>query len=44
MGRIGFGQSVQNCSKIKEKFYFTKPSSKRVISTGNDLFGPMIRE
>ena len=36
------GKVYDNCSKVKEKCYFTKPTSKRVIYTGNHLFGPMI--
>ena len=32
----------KNLPKIKNKCYFTKPASKRVISTGNHLLGPMI--
>ena len=37
------GKVYENCLKIKEKCYFTKLISKRVISTGNHLFGPNIR-
>ena len=37
------GNVNDNCPKIEEKSYFTKPTSKRVISTGNYLFGPLIR-
>ena len=37
------GKVYKNCPKIKKKFYFTKLTSKRVISTGNHLFGPNIR-
>ena len=33
----------ENCSKIKEKCYFMKLSSKIRISTENTLFGPKIR-
>ena len=29
----------KNCPKIKKKFYFTKPASKRVISTWNHFIG-----
>ena len=32
----------KNCPKIKEECYFMKLISKRVISTGNLLFGPKI--
>ena len=34
------GQVYENCPKSKEKCYFTKLTSKRVISTRNNLFGP----
>ena len=37
------GKVYENCIKIKEKRYFTKLTSKSVISTGNPLFGPKIR-
>ena len=37
------GKVYKNCLKIKEKFYFTKLTSKRVIPTTNHLFGPSIR-
>ena len=37
------GKVYENCLKIKEKCYVTKLTSKRVISTGNHLFGPKIR-
>ena len=37
------GKVYENCLKIKEKCYMTKLTSKRVISTGNPLFGPKIR-
>ena len=33
----------ENCLKNEKKCYFRKPTSKRVISIGNHLFGPMIR-
>ena len=33
----------ENCTKIKEKCYFKNHTLKRVISTGNSLFGPKIR-
>ena len=32
----------KNCPNYKKKCYFTKPTLKRVISTGNHLFGPLI--
>ena len=35
-----FGKVDKNCLKIMEKCGFTKLASKRVISTGNHLFGP----
>ena len=38
-----FVKAYKNCRKIKEKCYVMKPTSKRVISTGNHLFCPMIR-
>ena len=34
----------ENCSKIEKKCYFTKITSKRVISTINHLYGPNIRQ
>ena len=34
------GKVYENYPKIKEKSYFKKLTSKRVISTGNPLFGP----
>ena len=37
------GKVFKNCQKIKEKFYFTKLTSKRVTSTVNYLFCPNIR-
>ena len=37
------GKLYENCPKIKEKYYFTKPTSKREISTENPLFGPLIK-
>ena len=37
-----FGKKYENCQKIKKNSYFTKPTSKSVISTGNHLFGPII--
>ena len=37
------GKVFENCPKTKEKCYFMKPTSKRVMSTGNHLFGPKIR-
>ena len=37
------GKVYGNNPKIKEKCYFTEPVLKRIISTGNHLFGPMIR-
>ena len=37
------GKVYENYPKIKKKCYFTKPTSKRVISTRNHLFGPIIR-
>ena len=36
------GKVYKNCSKIKKECYFTKPTSKRLISTENHLFRPMI--
>ena len=42
MGEFGFEKSVRKLKKIKEKCYFTKPTSKRVMSIGNPLLGPMI--
>ena len=38
-----FKKVDENCSKIKKKCYFTKPTLKWVISTENHLFGPIIR-
>ena len=43
IGDFGLGQSIRNCMKFKEKYYLTKLSSMRVISTRNLLFHPMIR-
>ena len=37
------GKVYENSPKIKENCYFTKLTSKRVISIGNLLFGPKIR-
>ena len=37
------GKVFENRPKTKEKCNFTKPTSMRVISTGNHLFGPKIR-
>ena len=37
------GKAHDNYPKSKETCYFTKVTSKRVISTGNHLFGPNIR-
>ena len=37
------GNVYENCSKIKEKYYFTKPNSRRIISNRNPLFGSKIR-
>ena len=39
MGEFGFCQSVRKQPENKGKFYFTKSTSKRVISTRNHLFG-----
>ena len=33
------GKVYENCPKIKDKCYFTKPTSKSVISTRKHLFG-----
>ena len=33
------GKKNKNCPKIKKMYYFTKLTSKRVISIGNHLFG-----
>ena len=43
MVEFGFGQSVRKLPESKEKYYFKKLTSKRVISTENHLFGPKIR-
>ena len=37
------GKVNENCPKIKKQCYFTKLTSKRVISARNHIFGPMIR-
>ena len=36
------GKVNENCPKINENSYFSKPTSKRIISIGNHLFGPII--
>ena len=36
------GEVFENCPKIK-KSYFTKPTSKKVKSIGNHIFGPIKR-
>ena len=41
--RIFLGKVYENCMKIKEKYYFKNLTSKRVISTGDPVFGPKIR-
>ena len=38
------GKEYENYPKIKEKCYFTKLTSKRVIPTEKHLFGPNLRE
>ena len=38
------GKVYVNYPKTKEKCSFTKPTLKRVIITGNHLFGPVIKE
>ena len=37
-----FGKVSENYPKIKKSFQFMKPTSKRAISTGNHLFGPLL--
>ena len=37
------GKVYENYAKKKEKCYFIKLTSKRVISSGKHLFGPIIR-
>ena len=39
---FGLGKVYKNCPKIKKKCYFTKLTSKSVISIGNLLFRPKI--
>ena len=43
MSEFGFGKSVRKLPKSKEKYYFKKLTSKKVISIRNPLFGPKIR-
>ena len=38
------GKGFENYPKIKEKCYFTKLNSNRVIPTEKHLFGPNLRE
>ena len=38
------GKVYENDTKIKEKCYFMKLTSKRVITIRNLLFGPKIRQ
>ena len=38
------GKVYENYPKIKEMCYFSKLTSKRVISTGNPISGPNIRQ
>ena len=38
-----FVKVYENCPKIKEKIYFMKLTSNKLIITGNRLFGPNIR-
>ena len=38
MGEFDLGKAYENFPKIKEKCYFMKPTSNRVISTVNHLF------
>ena len=38
------GNAYVNCPKIMEKCYFMIPTSKRVLSTENHLFGPITRK
>ena len=42
MGDLVLGTGYENWLKMKEKFYFMKLTSKRVISTKNPVFGPKI--
>ena len=37
------GKVYKNYPKIKKNCYFTKSTSKKVILTANNLFGPKIR-
>ena len=37
------GKVYENYPKLKKKYYFTKLTSSRVISTGQHLFSPNIR-
>ena len=41
---LAMGKEYENYPKIKEKCYFTKLTSKRVIPTEKHLFGPNLRE
>ena len=42
--RLVLGKVYENCTKIKEKSYFMKLTSKKVISPRNHLFGPITRK
>ena len=39
-----FGKVYKNCPNVKEMCYFMKLTLKRVISTGNTILGPKIRQ